>query len=548
MILDGNTDWTPDDSDDAIDPGATVGIGPLPQRSPAGPAGSSGDPENNSAETDAAFAPSVLDDQHSADLGDADRPPMFAEGGPLGEDADPAPHGWIATGPLPAGAAGVEPLPTGPVPITAAPASVVTTSGSSIRVILQAGVVLLAAGLVGLVVFAVLRSAADDPNGDRAGIDRSDGLAIDPGPGVSGGGDDRLDSKRGTAGVGQQPESADDGTDGGRGQVGDDGDSTDGPEPAGPSTTSVIPAETDQAPGQPGAGDDGPTPSGADGGSGPPTSSGQRPLTPTTISSSGSTVVTSDQPDRPTTSATTPSTRPTVGSSTTRPTSTTSGGSSTTRPATTRPPTSTPSTTARPTTTTASTTTTVAMPSTLIVAPLDGSTVSWDARLRLRANRVPGAESYCWTMAGTGGELTQCSDGTELNFPASRAVPGPGTVKIRAEAKAGSGAVLLDQEISINLLARRFVLAPRAGRSVALDEGLRLQARRNPRADRYCWALSQGATRSGQICTANRRLDLPADAPALADFGPGPVTVRASAERNGVVIGRQSVAFEFTAS
>ncbi len=194
------------------------------------------------------------------------------------------------------------------------------------------------------------------------------------------------------------------------------------------------------------------------------------------------------------------------------------------------------------------TTTTTSLPASLIAAPLDGSTVSWDARLRLQANAVPGADSYCWTLAGSGGELTQCSGDAELRFPAGRAVPGPGTVKIRAEARAGSGAVLLSQEISINLLAQRFVTAPRAGRSVALDDGLRLQARRNPRADRYCWTLSQGSTRSGPLCTADRRLDLPADSPSLAGFSAGPVTARASAERGGVVIGRQTVAFEFTAS
>jgi len=542
VILDGNTDWTPDDPDEAIDPGATVGIGPLPQRSPAGPAGPLGDAGNTSPPIE----PGLIE-SGSVDPLDGDRPPMFTETGPIEEESDPAPHGWIATGPLPAGVSGVDPLPTGPVPITPAPASAATSSAPSARVILQAGVVLLAAGLVGLVVFSVLRSAADGQNGDRAGVDRSDGLAIDPGPGVSGGGDDQLDSKRGTAGVGQQPDSADDETDGG--QTGNGAEGGEAPDPASPATTSIVPAETEQVSGPTDEGDRSTGPTEADGRSGPSTSLGQRPLTPTSSLGGSTTTVGSNPLDRPTTAPSNTSTRPTVGSSTTsRPSSTTSGEPSTTRPATTRPPTSAPSTTARPTTTTTASTTTIVLPASLIVAPLDGSTVSWDARLRLRANAVPSADSYCWAMAGSGGELTQCSDDTALDFPAARAVPGPGTVKIRAEAKDGSGSVLLSQEISINLLARRFVTAPRAGRSVALDRGLRLQARRNPSADRYCWTLSQGSTRSGPLCTDSRRLDLPADSPSLADFDPGPVTVRASAERGGVVIGRQNVAFEFTAS
>lgn len=472
---------------------------------------------------------------------------MFTESGPAEHAPDVAPHGWIATGPFPAGVSGIDPLPTGPVPVTTSPASTVPTSSPSARVILQAGVVLLAAGLVGLVVFGVLRSAADPDSAERADVDRSDGLAIDPGPGISNAGGGEPSSKRGTAGVGQRSGAAEDGA--------DDDPAGDGRDPASPSTTAAIPAETER---EPGATDRGQDPSGrtsADDRSGQSSNPNPRPGTPTTGSFGRSTTaITSQPPNRPTTTRARPSTRPTVGSSiTTRPVTSTTGRPGTTRPVTTgppptRPPTSGPSTTARPTTTAAPTTTTIPLPASLIVAPVNGSTVSWEARLNLRANPVPGADSYCWILAGSGGELTQCSDGTELGLPARRTVPGPGPVKIRAEARTDAGAVLLRQEISIDLLARQFVSSPTARRSVALDDGLRLQARPNPSADRYCWTLAQGSTRSGPLCTADRRLVLAAGSPSLAGFEPGPVTVRASAELDGGIIGLQNVTFEFTAS
>lgn len=567
MILDGNTDWSPDDDDhviggangsadgrgdgpstaDVVDPGATVGIGPLPSPSvgaePSGPSSAPGT-ETAPAPISASGSNASSGSVDGIDAGSAptstfgpllepaptDRPPMVT--GPfLGDEDSSSPYSWVATGPLPAGDTGLDPLPTGPIPVTL-PAETAAAAAPTAKVFLQAGVVLLAAALVGLVVFGVLRSAAGDRSGsDEADLDRSNGTSLDPGPGDPGGNGDLVGSKRGTAGLGQQRD--DDGT------ASSDGDGSD---TGTPTPTRGTEAEDDRPSGQ---GD--PTGSGTADPAGPTTVVARSgpPTTVTGRSGSPTTVAVDRLPSSitPGVNSTNTSARPTATAVTsTRPTTPTTQRTTTTRSSTTRPGSTT--TIAQTTTTNASTTTT-SLPSSLIAAPAGGSVSTWETTLTLRANAVPGADEYCWTLSGTGGATTRCRSATSYGHAGGSSEPGPGPVSIRAEARAADGRVIMSQQLSITLLARDVIDEPSAATTHELGDRLRLEANRIPGATWYCWTLSQGATSSGQLCGANRNRNLGANSSVLDGFEAGSVTVRLVAERSGVVVGRQSVRVEF---
>lgn len=574
MILDGNTDWDPDDVDEAIDPGATVGIGPLPQRGPAGRAGSSGssfddddgtiDPARSSdaagpVDSRPAFGPFAA----SAGI---DRPPMVTDRLPASVEQETAPHGWIATGPLPFGHAATapgatDPLPTGPVPVTPVAAA---GSGVPARVLGQAAAVVLAAGLVGSVVYGVLRSAAGDSgSSEQAEVDRTDELAVDPGPGDASGG--LIGSKRaasefdGSSGDSGAASFADDDT---ADAEGTDLDGTDAKtdaadDPKGNEGATVADAAAPPEAGGSGPPDGdpsaGPTPD--DGPAGPATIPGQPSSTvtandppigdPTARSTTSLTSrsTTTNSFDRTSTTrrvTTQPSTVSTIGrSTTTRRTTTTGGSTSTSRLTSTTRPTTTTSTTR------ASTTTTLApQPVDLIAAPILASQ-TWELGLFLRANEIDGADSYCWVLIGSGGELTQCQADTNYRLPANRTIPGPGPVTIRAEARSADGSTLASEQIGVQLLSRGFISSPRALAGRRLDQTLRLVATEPPAASRYCWTLIQGSTSSGQLCSSERTLELAAGTPALSGFEPGLVRLQATAEQGGVIVGRQEALFRF---
>ncbi|MEL6983306.1 MAG: hypothetical protein AAFO29_12850 [Actinomycetota bacterium] len=593
MILDGSTDWDPEDGGEAADPGETVGIGPLPKRGPAGRAGGFDDAPGTPDAIELLDGGQAGDATRSIDSGqttdadrlvdprpmfgpvtasaDADRPPMVTDRSPAASDRDEAPQGWIATGPLPAGAAtvtsGVEPLPTGPVPITPIPTGAASGLGASARVAAQAAVVVLAAGLVGLVVYGVLRSAAGSTGtSEEAEADGNQDEAVAPGPGdPSGGG--LSGSRRDTTGFGDSFDDADDAD-----AADPDPDQSDTDPASGENAAAGTATDPQTADGEnSGASDDNPdggnddgsaesTALGSDGRTPPPGNGfGDEPAGPTTVPGrSGPFGSTNDPPlDDPSGPSTTPTVSgssttnafdrtSTTGVVTTRPTtpSSTIGSTTTTTTSTDQTTTTRSSTTTSPPPTTTSTTS--PPPADLIAWPRASSGQTWELGLALRSNQIAGAENYCWTLIGAGGELTQCRDETSYRLPARRTIPGPGPVTIRAEARSADGAVLASQQIGVDLLSRRFAVAPRALTRHRLDETLRLETREPPNADRYCWSLTQGDTSSGPICSSDDSVDLEADGPVLSPFEPGAVLLRVTAELDGQRVGRQDVLFRFT--
>lgn len=570
MILDGNTDWDPDDVDEVIDPGETVGIGPLPQRGPAGRGGSFDDAGDHADPRDQAES---VDPDAQRPLfgplsvpGETDRPPMVTDRLPAAAEHEAAPHGWIASGPLPAGASAVgldaaDPIPTGPVPITPVPMGV--GIGASARVAAQAAVVVLAAGLVGLVVYGVLRSAGGSSGSpEQAEVDRSDDLAVEPGPGEASGG--LIGSKRGTVDSrgSDGDSSADAGTGGGETSDADGDGGTGngaGTDDADRDGDGIRDADADGG-GPPSAG--GPASAGGD--PSPGRTPDNDPAGPTTVAGQPGSVLSTNVPpvgdpsDRSTTSTTSRSgTTDSLGrTSTTRRTTSqpsvasTIDRSTTTRRATTSAPST--STSRQTTTTTATTSTTAATTTTVVPDPVELirtpqlSSQTWEVGLFLRANDIAGAVTYCWTLIGRGGELTQCPNNTSYRLPPNRTIPGPGPVTIRAEARSSDGSVLASQQVEVQLLARSFISSPRGLAARRLDRTLSLAASDSPTASRYCWTLIQGSANSGQLCSSERTLEIAAGSPTLAGFEPGVVQLQATAEAGGVIVGRQEALFRFT--
>ncbi len=430
-------------------------------------------------------------------------------------------------------------LPTGPVPL----AATVSTRSSSIRLLLQGVAIIAAAGLVGLAVSVAVRTAfgADD----EAAID-GPAPTIAPGPGDPGavGSDDN--SQRGTSGLGQRPAAA---------TGGDDQDAAD---PAGGSTSEAAESGNDSG----ADGDAGTAPGGnltevsddtnrgdATGGGadddadGTETGDDLQPGGPTT-SLIGPPTSTGPQPSGPTTSTQLVTTSPT-GPTTTGPGTTATTGPSTTATSTpTTPSTTTPTTpTTAPTTTVPPTTLPTTLPGDLIAAPAPGSVHAWEDGVTLVARTVPGAVLYCWDLAGLGGEIRRCRGDATYDHAGYLDNPGPGRIKVRAEAIDDSGDVLVADEMSFRLTASDVIDDPADGDEHDLDDRLRLRATEIPGARRYCWTLTQGSTNAGPFCSDDGRIDL-RPGRTLERFEAGRLVIRATAQWRSEVLGRDMITID----
>lgn len=455
-----------------------------------------------------------------------ERPPMLIPSRPLlGVLGDPA-SARAAAGSVASGAgveqavdgsfpdSGSEPLPTGQIPMVEAVGPVPFDPTSPVRAALQTAVVGLAALLVGLVVFATVRSAVTD-DAELADPDPdADVPTIDPGPGDPGASDDRLGNERGTAEL--------------------DGRTGDGApvDPTGGTSDSTGSDDLTQSSGTTGV-DASPRGDSRASSAGNPPPAGPATSRTTLGPGTGGGLA----PSGPTGPAGT--TNP--GGSTGAPTAPRSSSSTTTTASTTATTAST--TTASTTTTTASTTPPPpSLP--LIAAPGGGVVVTWESTLTFQANPVAGATTYCWALDGLGGRADRCSSSPTYRLPGASRTPGPGPVTVEAEARDGGGSVLRSQRITITLLARDVIASPTQGDSLNLSRPIRLNSRNVPGATRYCWILAQGSVQSDSICTTGRAATVRAGSANLDGFGVGPVTVRVVAERDGIQIGSDAVVAE----
>lgn len=431
-----------------------------------------------------------------------------------------------ATGPLLGRPPAADPgpaLPTGPVPVTAITTRPLAAT-SALRAAVQAAVVVLAAAVVGTVVYSLLASPDDEAVGEVT--DADDGastegdLALTPGPGELGS-NARDTSKRGTAGLGQRPDDPDGGQPSPTGSTIDTGEADDGSDRASGPLSSPDP-------------------------DGPPAPAGPTTIRdPTSLPTSGSVAATSAS----TTKA--PSTTPTTSASTTAPSSIAPSSSvtgslpnpstTTTTTATTASTTSRPPTTTRPPTTPAPT-------GPLIAAPPDGFSRIWERPTVFRVNPVDRADRYCWYLTGSGGDTKKCTDSGRYEHPPRRARPGAGPVKVRVEALAANGRVLRSEEIEGAFIARESISEPEAGSRHRMDERLRLRSGPIPEAERYCWTLTQGSTSTGQMCQERRTLDLRPGDDRLDPFEPGPLSILSVVRGDGVVLGRQTIQIRLVAA
>jgi hypothetical protein len=460
--------------------------------------------------------------------GHEERPPMATSevlgvSGILGDspaDADAGPTGVMPTGQITLGATADEPLPTGSIPVD--PMGQPLEDGSPVRVVLQSAVVALAALLVGLVVFTAVRSAVggDDPDVAERDDDR-DVPTIDPGPGDPGGNEDRLDSDRATADLG-------------------DGRDDDGTTPS-----------AERGPDAPGEGDDIAEPGSGDiealsdqdstsiVGAGPAADAGTSGAPPPAGPSTSPDPLDSFPRTQPTTPSPSPSSEAISTSSTRRSTTSTrplsTAGSST-------PATVASTTTTRPTTSP----TPPPAPPPFLASPANGTVASWESALTFTANPVAGATQYCWAFSGVGdSSYSPCTTAPTFQLSASRRAPGAGPITLDLEARNSSGAVLRSQRIGFTLVASDIITTPSPGGQLDLGRPIRLSARSIPNATRYCWVLSQGTTATGSLCGGGPNLNLKRNDPILAPFGPGSVTVRATAENGPVELGSQIISAQF---
>ena len=468
-----------------------------------------------------------------------DRPPLLAPSTVSGDDTRSLPTGAppdgattvdparpAATGPLlgrPSAADPSSALPTGPVPVTAVTTRPLAAT-SSLRAGVQAAAVLLAAAVVGTVVYSLLASSdgGDETAGEVIGPDPdADGdLALTPGPGELGS-NARDTSKRGTAGLGQRPDDPDGGQPSPTGSTIDTGEADDGSDRASGPLSSPDP-------------------------DGPPAPAGPTTIQDSTsLPTSGSVAATSAS----TTEA--PSTIPTSSASTTAPSSTAPSSSvtgslpnpstTTTTTATTASTTSRPPTTTRPPTTPAPT-------DPLIAAPPDGFSRIWERPTVFRGNPVDRADRYCWYLTGSGGDTKKCTDSGRYEHPTPAGPARRRPVKVRVEALAANGRVLRSEEIEGAFIARESISEPEAGSRHRMDERLRLRSGPIPEAERYCWTLTQGSTSTGQMCQERRTLDLRPGDDRLDPFEPGPLSILSVVRGDGVVLGRQTIQIRLVAA
>ncbi len=398
------------------------------------------------------------------------------------------------------------------------------------RLLVQAAVVIGAALLVGVVVFVAVRSlASGDDGGSALDEDPVNPPLIEPGPSVqqssvpdaggssdsrSSSGDRNSSDTLRSAGTNGAPESdgADDGGEGDR-----------------PTTTALAPlAPTTAA----GADDADPEENGDDPGN-----------TPGVSTSDGDSATTSTVGQSTTSASTSPTSNPattvptSVGSSSTAPTTGTSA-TTTSRPSTTASttPTTKPTTASTPPPTTADTV--PPLPDALIAAPANGSVQSWNTVTKFRANEVPGAVSYCWTIVA-GERANHCGDSRAYDLPAGALSPGSASVK--AEAVGSGGRVIMTERIDISLLATKIIDDPEDGERFDRNDRIRLRSEDVPTADNYCWVLSNDEVSSGEFCDSDGRVTLPPAGSIRRSLGSGEVKIQARAYRGSTLIGRQTI-------
>jgi hypothetical protein len=396
------------------------------------------------------------------------------------------------------------------------------------RLALQAIVVMLAALLVGLAVFATVKAVVGSGDGDPGVADGdADDQVVAPGPGDPGD-NSRFGSKRTSV----DSDSARFGPGTGTGDPGGDEDGRTGWTGGGSDRAGRAGSPAPGSAGDPIGAVEGPTEPGtgtasrASGAIGldDPLSAGA------TATSAAGAVLSVPAPASPTTVAN-GATNVTSGS-----------GGSAPGPPRTQPTTPAPTTA----TTTGPTSTSPPVRSAdLLVTPTPGTVLTWEAPTRLRATEVPGAVRYCWTLQGAR-SARSCDRSPTFELPGGRRNLGPGPVTLVVEAVGRDRTTLLTQEISLTLLARDFVKRPTAGAGYGPGDKLVLSATKIPAATGYCWTVVQGSLSSGEVCSDKAKLDLTGDGAPLAGCGSGPANVRAVVYGGDVVLGRQSVVIELT--
>ncbi|MGI9599325.1 MAG: hypothetical protein ACR2QK_24390 [Acidimicrobiales bacterium] len=394
----------------------------------------------------------------------------------------------------------------------------------SARLLGQVSVVLAASIVAGLLVFLLVRAVAGSDGSD--GSDGEDGSeeAVD----------DRSVVEPGPAAIdGAPPNSSRSGT---RRSVSDGNSSSgaivssSGDERAVSAATVIVTGSVDDGEADAGLDEDGDK-------AGTAEASDDESASSTSIGPSTTSV--SSTTDRSTTDPTTATTDP-IGPTTNPMPATTEPSSSSTAAPTSQPATSVfvpPSTTAAPTTTVA-TTTAPPLPSQLLTAPTEGSAQSWDTTTRFRANSVPGAFSYCWTVVA-GDQAGRCGADRSFDLGANELDPGPATAK--AEAFNADGKLVMSQQISFTLLATDFLDNPDNGDRFNRFGRLRLRSDEVPTATNYCWLLTSDGYSSGAICDRDRRVNLPSGGDIRRGLGYGAVKIEATAYRGSTLIGRHIV-------
>lgn len=434
----------------------------------------------------------------------------------------------------------------------------------------QTAVVAGSALLVGLGVFAVIGALAGGGSSEQATPDDEDAAIVDPGPedGAEPDGSTDNSSRSGTRidtddestpsgdGIGEDVEangSVSDGTptpaedqdlNAAAGDLADPADPAGSeaadPEPDEPVTGGPVSSPEVLTP-PPGATPGTPipvtiAPSSVDGAPGPTIGP------PTTVQNSTLTSNDSTPGGDSTVPSTTPSGSPASPSTTQAPVTTTtlpSTSQSITTPS--QPTTTLPSTTTSQSTTTLATTTlpSVTLPLSLVRNPIDGSRHDWGQPTQFQAEDV-GAAQYCWTFLSGAGSDQRCSSSPSYLLPARSANVAPGPVTATASAIGLDGATIAQQQISISLIAQNVLNAPIVGEEIYIGNPLVVEFADIPTADEYCVTVSQGSLQRPRCGATKSQVYLTAIL-LLSGFEPGPVSVSATVNRNGVQLGRESV-------
>lgn len=393
----------------------------------------------------------------------------------------------------------------------------------SARLVGQVAVVIVAALVVGFVVFTLVSAVAgSDDDGSAAPDSAEDRPVVQPGPG----GQETIPANSSRSG--SQRSSGDSSSSAALGSSTEQASD----EPTGP-TLDLSAGDSDEAD----VNDlqsqvSGPGSSTTD----PGQSTSSIPVSATSVTGGGAPSSTTSTPTTPPSSAMTTAKPTTTGD--TVPTS--AETTVTTRPTTTN----TVATTVQTTVTIAATapvptvTAPPILPASLIIAPANDSVQSWNTVTKFRANLVPGAATYCWTIVAIE-RVNDCGAGRAFDLPAAALSPGPATVK--AEAFDLEGELIMSGRLDISLLVTKVLDDPDDGKTFDRRDRLRLRAEDVPTADNYCWVLTGNGYSSGEFCDRDGRVSVPPGGEIRRGLGSGPVKVQGRAYRGSTLVGRQTV-------